>query len=48
VIVGLGFSRLLARFDRAKRLTFYALVIEVVTLVFVIALLMFLSRPRPG
>jgi hypothetical protein len=28
VVVGLGFSRLLARFDRAKRLTLYALLIE--------------------
>ena len=38
VIVGLGFSRVLARFDRAKRLTFYALLIEVLTLVFMVAM----------
>src|SRR6266576_3908643 len=31
VIVGLVFSRLLARFDRAKRLTLYALLVEVLT-----------------
>jgi hypothetical protein len=41
VIVGLVVSRLLARFDRAKRLTFYALLIEVLTLVFMTALLAF-------
>ena len=44
VIVGLGFSRLLARFDRAKRLTFYALMIEVVTLVFMVAVFLFSGR----
>jgi hypothetical protein len=48
VIVGLGFSRLLARFDRAKHLTFYALLIEVLTLVFMAALLLFLARAHPG
>jgi len=37
VIVGLVFSRLLARFDRAKRLTLYALLIEAFTLVFMVA-----------
>ncbi len=42
VLVGLGFSRLLARFDRAKRLTFYALLIEILTLVFMAALFVFL------
>ena len=41
VLVGLGFSRLLARFDRAKRLTLYALLIEVLTLVLMAALLVF-------
>jgi hypothetical protein len=40
VIVGLGFSRVLARFDRAKRLTLYALLIEVLTLVFMAAMLL--------
>src|SRR5208283_522683 len=44
VIVGLVFSRLLARFDRAKRLTFYALLIEVLTLAFMAALFVFLAR----
>lgn len=32
VLIGLVMSRLLARFDRAKRLTLYALLIEVLTL----------------
>jgi hypothetical protein len=44
VMVGLGFSRLLARFDRAKRLTSYALMIEILTLVFMAALFLFLAR----
>jgi hypothetical protein len=44
----LGFSRLQARFDQAKRLTFYALLIEVLTLVFMAALLLFLARAHPG
>jgi len=44
VIVGLGFSRVLARFDRAKRLTFYALLIEVLTLVFMAAMLLLPAR----
>jgi len=44
VIVGLGFSRLLARFDRAKRLTIYALLIEVLTLVFMVAMFLFSAR----
>jgi hypothetical protein len=43
VIVGLAFSRLLACFDRAKRLISYALIIEVLTLVLMVALLLFLS-----
>jgi hypothetical protein len=38
VVVGLIFSRLLACFDRAKRLTVYALLIEVVTLVLMVVL----------
>jgi hypothetical protein len=33
VLLGLGFSRFLARFDRSKRLISYALVIEFLTLV---------------
>jgi hypothetical protein len=48
VITGLGFSRLLARFDRAKRLTFYALLIEVVTLVLMVALFFFFARSYSG
>jgi cytochrome c biogenesis protein CcdA len=41
VIAALASSRLVARFDRAKRLTSYALAIEVLTLVLVVALLLF-------
>jgi len=41
VLVGLTFSRLLARFDRAKRLTFYALLIESLTLALMAALFLF-------
>jgi hypothetical protein len=48
VMVGLAFSRLLARFDRAKRLTFYALLIEVLTLVFMAALFVFSAKSRRG
>jgi hypothetical protein len=48
VIVGLGFSRLLARFDRAKRLTLYALLIEVLSLVFMAALFLFSARANSG
>lgn len=48
VIVGLGFSRMLARFDRAKRLTLYALVIEILTLVFMVAGFLFLARGHGG
>jgi hypothetical protein len=44
VLVGLAFSRLLARFDRAKRLTLYALLIEVLTLGLMAALLLFAAR----
>ena len=43
VIVGLVVSRLLAQFDRAKRLTLYALLIEVLTLVLIAALFLFLA-----
>jgi hypothetical protein len=48
VIVGLGFSRLLARFDQAKRLTFYALLIEILTVVLMAALFLFMAPPHPG
>jgi len=39
VLVGMGFSRLVARFDRAKKLTSYALLVEVLTLGVAVALL---------
>jgi len=42
-----GFSRLLARFDRAKRLTLYALLIEVLTFVSMAALLLLPARAHP-
>jgi hypothetical protein len=48
VVVGLVFSRLLARFDRAKRLTLYALLVEVLTLVFMTALFLFSARAHRG
>ena len=48
VIVGLAVSRLLARFDRAKRLTLYALLIEVLTLALTAALLLFAARAHPA
>ena len=38
ILVGMGISRLVARFDRAKRLASYALVIEVLTLGIAVAL----------
>jgi hypothetical protein len=44
VIVGVVVSGLLAQFDRAKRLTLYALMIEVVTLALTIALFLFVAR----
>jgi len=48
VIAGLAFSRLLARFDRAKRLTFYALMIEILTLVFIVAGFLFMAISHGG
>jgi hypothetical protein len=48
VIVGLVVSRLLARFDQAKRLTLYALLIEVVTLVLMAALFLFVATTHRG
>jgi len=49
VLVGMGGSRLLARFPRAKRLCSYALLIEGLTLVTIIALLWLpLSGHRGG
>jgi hypothetical protein len=44
VIVGLVVSRLLARFDQAKRLTLYALLIEILTLALTAALFLFAAR----
>jgi hypothetical protein len=48
VIVGLVVSRVLARFDRAKRLTLYALLIEVATLVLMVGLFFFAARGHGG
>jgi len=48
VIVGLVFSRLLARFDQAKRLTLYALLIEVLTLALVVAQFLFAATAHQG
>jgi hypothetical protein len=48
VIVALVVSRLLARFDRAKRLTLYALLIEVFTLALAAALFLFAARAHRG
>jgi hypothetical protein len=48
VIVGMVVSRLLARFDRAKRLTLYALLIEVLTLVLAAALFLFAATTHGG
>jgi hypothetical protein len=48
VVVGLFVSRLLARFDRAKRLTLYALLIEVVTIALTAALFLFAARGHEG
>lgn len=41
VLVGLGMSRLFARFPQAKRFTTYALLIEALTLVFLVVMLIF-------
>ena len=48
VIVGLVGSRLLARFDRAKRLTLYALLIEVLTLALAAGLFLFAAGGHGG
>src|SRR5580698_10154658 len=48
VIVGLLVSRVLAQFDRAKRLTLYALLIEVSTLVLMVGLFLFAARGHGG
>jgi hypothetical protein len=48
VIVGLLISRLLPRFNRAKRLTLYALLFEVLTLALMAVLVLFAARAHPG
>ena len=48
VIVGLVVSRLLARFEGAKRLTLYALLIEVLTLALAGALFLFAAETHRG
>jgi hypothetical protein len=48
VVVGLAVSRLFARFSHAKRLTSYALLFEVGTLVSLVALFLFVSRVHRG
>jgi len=46
VLAGLAFSRLLARFDRAKQLTMYALIVETLTLLLMVGLLVFSTEHR--
>jgi hypothetical protein len=46
VMTGLVFSRLLASFDRAKRIISYALIIEFLTFVLIIVLLLFSGTRR--
>ncbi len=48
VIVGLVVSRLLARFDQAKRLTLYALLVEVLTLALTAGLFLFAAGSHRG
>ena len=48
VLVGLAFSRLLAGFDRAKRLTLYALLIESLTLALMVAMFLFALKSHGG
>ncbi len=43
-VFGLGLSRLFARFPRPKKLTFYAFVVELSTLIMMVALLFFSGR----
>ena len=47
-IVALVVSRLLARFERAKRLTLYAVLIEILTLVLMAALFFFSAKGKAG
>jgi hypothetical protein len=46
VLAGMGISRLVARFDRAKRFAFYALLIEMLTLGIAVALLIHAARAK--
>jgi hypothetical protein len=48
MLVVLVASRLMARFDRPKRLTLYALLIEVLTLVLIVALFFFSAKGHQG
>jgi hypothetical protein len=48
VILGLLVSRLLARFNKAKRLTLYAFLIEVLTLALAVGLFLFAARSNQG
>jgi hypothetical protein len=48
VIVGLVVSRWLASFDKAKRLTLYALIIEASTLILDVGLFLFAARAHEG
>jgi hypothetical protein len=48
VIVGLVISRLLARFDRTKRLILYALLVEISTLALTAALFLFAAASHQG
>jgi predicted Co/Zn/Cd cation transporter (cation efflux family) len=48
VIVGLGMSRLFARYPRPKRLTMYSLLIEGLTLAALLALLILPTPFRRG
>lgn len=48
VLVGLVISRLLAKFERGKRLTLYALLIEVLSLVLLVGLLTISPRIHRG
>ena len=48
VIVGLAVSRLLARFDKPKRLTLYALLIEVLTVALAAGIFLFAARGHEG
>jgi len=48
VVAGLAVSRLLARFGRAKRLTLYALLIELGTIALLVTLFLFLAWAHRG